>query len=455
VTKNQPSLEFVENILRNEPNNAEAWKIKGDILFLKSSFYESLECYSKSIENDQNYFDAWCAKGKTSIFLNNVLDAFQCLDKAISIKNLPEAFRLKSHAFPLGKSNQNKIQKNIKMALELDPENINYLTSQGLFFKKFNLKDKSISIFEKILSITPDNLIALTTLEYFMHIHDFNLLDFICKQFSIMQNDLKKIESIADDYFLNFDFSSARDCYTHILSHKFDYNVSKKLATIYLIRGNKNAQNLFLNLTKDNNVDSDSWVRLGETYRIQNKILEALQCFDSALEIMPKNAEAWRRKGFAQSQRHENIDDIIKCLNKSLEFEPHHPMTLTQKSMYLRRLNKTEESLSCLDKALEIDPTFILAWKQKAETFASLNNFEDALKCYEKIIKLDPDDVITWYNTGIITAKFCEIQFQTGKNFFEHEDYNKALDCFEKVLKFDPNDSETLKLKNEVISRLG
>lgn len=453
---NHYSLDFIENVIKNEPNNAEAWRIKGDILFSKSSFYPSLEFFSKSIEIDPNYFEAWCGKGKVSIFLDNTLDAIQCLDKAVSIQKNPEAFRLKSHAISPSKFNQNKIQKEIETALKIEPENIDLLTSQALHFRKYGQKVKSISVFEKILTITPDHIIALISLERFKNPETFDLIKYIFKKFSFEKNNSKEIESLADKFFFNFDFISAHNCYDYLISLKAsDQGIFNKLARIHLMENNvKEATRVFSSIIKNDKNDSDSWVRLGEIYRRQNKMLEAIECFDSAIEITPNNAEAWRRKGFTQSLRHENIEEAIKCLEKSLELEPYHPMTLTQKSMYLRRIGDNDGAIFCLNTALEIDSTFVLAWKQKAETFTSLNNLEGTLDCYGQILKIDPEDVITWYNTGVTKAKFCEIQFQTGKLFFEKAKYDQAINCFNKILKFDPSDNESKSLLEQSNTKL-
>jgi len=442
------SLDFIENTIKEDPNNAEAWRIKGDILFSQSSFYPSLVCYSKSIACDPNYFDAWCSKGKVSIFQDNALDALQCLDKAISVKQNPTAFRLKSHAITASKSNQNKIQKIIETGLKMEPENFDLLTSQALHFRNFAQKEKSVSIFEKILTIDPDNIIALISLERFKNPVDFDIINYICRKFSLEKNNLKELESFADQFFFNFDLISAESCYDYLISLKNpNQNIFKKITRIHLMKNDiKQAHEGFVNLLQNDKNDSDSWVRLGEIYRRQNKMLDAIECFDSALEIMPDNAEAWRRKGFAQSLRHENITEAIKCLDKSLELEPYHPMTLTQKSMYLRRVGDNDDAIYCLNSALEMDSTFILAWKQKAETLTSMNNLEGTLDCYDEILKIDPEDIITWYNTGVTKARFCEIQFQTGKLFFDKAKYSQAADCFNKVLKFDPLDKESILL---------
>jgi tetratricopeptide (TPR) repeat protein len=70
---------------------------------------------------------------------------------------------------------------------------------------------------------------------------------------------------------------------------------------------------------------------------------EAISCFDKAIEIDPKNTEAWNNEGQA-----------------------------------LSRLAKYDEAISCFDKAIEIDPNFADAWYNKSLATYMLGRSEEA-----------------------------------------------------------------------------
>jgi len=153
--------------------------------------------------------------------------------------------------------------------------------------------------------------------------------------------------------------------------------------------------------------------------------------------------------------RHESFDETLKFLDRSLEIDPYHPMTLVQKSNFLRRSKSNwNEAMYCLDKALEIDPTFILAWQQKSDIYKSSNDFESAMICFDNMVKLDEDDVVNWYNLGIIQVKHAEKEFQNGLEFFNKSKFENAMECFDKVLSVDSKDVETIMYKGKTLESL-
>jgi tetratricopeptide (TPR) repeat protein len=73
-----------------------------------------------------------------------------------------------------------------------------------------------------------------------------------------------------------------------------------------------------------------SFLDNGRFLNKKGKYLEAIQCFDQAIEIDPKNAIAWFEKGFS-----------------------------------LAKAGKYLEAIQCFDQAIEIDPKNAIAWDNK------------------------------------------------------------------------------------------
>lgn len=101
---------------------------------------------------------------------------------------------------------------------------------------------------------------------------------------------------------------------------------------------------------------------------------EALTCYDRALEIDPRNADAWYDKGLT-----------------------------------LFNLGRLDKSLACYDRALAINPRYALAWNNKGLTLAISGRFQEALNCLTKALEIDP------YNEGakqVITI--CQQKLKQG-----------------------------------------
>jgi len=455
------SLEEIESTLEKDPNNAEAWRLKGDILLEKLLVYDSLKCYTKSVSCDPTYPYAWKGKGLASLFQDNLSDALQCFDLTNFLVNDTdfEAFRFKAHTYTWNKYNRDKIKKYLDKASQLNPEDIRILTSQGLYLKETNFKKEALSFFDKVLSKDPKNLLALLNIEKINQQDSEDLTINYIKNHFPEQAEQNNFSIVGDSLFLQFDFKSAADCYDYILKDDpKNGDILKKRAILYLLDHDfKNSLEILSRYLSINPTDSDGWTRKGEILRRQNKSLEAISCFDKAIEIDEKNPEAWRRKGFSYRMRHENLDEAIKCIDKSLKIDPYHPVTLVQESVIMGKGSKSawEGALYCLDKALEIDPTFVLAWKQKSGLYTSTQNFEAAKVCWENILRLDPDDTISWYYAGVEDAKLAEFEFQKGVQLLNDSNFNKALECFENVLKIDPDDNESNSYRQKILTKLG
>jgi len=453
------TLEQLNQVLEKDPDNAEAWKLKGDLLFEKTSFYEARKCYIKSIISDPNYPEGWRGKGLISIFENNILGAIQCFNKTLYLtdNNDVEALRLKFICYGWYQTNKKKMLENLDRIINLKLGSIKTITSKALFLKRKNQLDESLQLFKKGLILDPNNLVCLVNQNKITKKDETKngTINFLKEKFSFSENG--QLKAIADELFLNFDFHSASQCYDHLLQFQPNvHDLLRKKGLLSFMKNNLNeALEFFSKYLEKKPDDSDVWTRKGEILRRQNRIIEANDCFDNAITKDSENEEAWRRKSLTQSMRHKNFDEAIRCLNKSLEIDPYHPKTLVQKAIFLEReKSKWNQAIEWLDKAIEVDPTFVLAWKKKGNLYIYSNDYESAMVCFDNIIKLDPDDVISWYNAGIIQAKFAEMQFQKGKDYFKKSNFEEAKKSFDKTLSVDPKDLKTLKMKGESLLHL-
>jgi tetratricopeptide (TPR) repeat protein len=94
-----------------------------------------------------------------------------------------------------------------------------------------------------------------------------------------------------------------------------------------------------------------SMLNRGQALLDQNKLEEALACFEQALNFQPGNAEA-----------------------------------LVKKGSVLERLRKMDEAIACYDQAIAADGSLTIAWLYKGGLFNRLQRYTEALECYEKAL---------------------------------------------------------------------
>ncbi|RIB06900.1 kinase-like domain-containing protein [Gigaspora rosea] len=95
----------------------------------------------------------------------------------------------------------------------------------------------------------------------------------------------------------------------------------------------------------------------------------------------------------------ENEKKFLK-LNKSLEIDSNNAITLRERGIAHRMMNKYEESLADLNKSLEIDPNNAITLRERGATYRMMNEYEESLTDLNKSLEIDPNDAITLSERG-------------------------------------------------------
>jgi tetratricopeptide (TPR) repeat protein len=90
----------------------------------------------------------------------------------------------------------------------------------------------------------------------------------------------------------------------------------------------------------------------GQSLLAANEPQKALECFDVALGLHPKHAEALVKRGGA-----------------------------------LEKLDRLDEAIACYDQAIEADGGMTIAYLHKGGLFNRLSRYDEALQCYERALQ--------------------------------------------------------------------
>ncbi|MEA5497464.1 tetratricopeptide repeat protein [Limnoraphis robusta Tam1] len=168
------------------------------------------------------------------------------------------------------------------------------------------------------------------------------------------------------------------------------------------------------------------WWKQGACLTILKQYDRALECFNKAVEIEPKNLIVWFSKCLLLQNLNED-DEALACCNKIIEIdEPDQGLIWFIQGIILQKLKRYQEALVSYTKAIEIDSKYKLAWFRKGEVLNKLKLYPEALVCFEQVIELDKNFVYAW--------------FQRGWTLEELGRYEEALQAYQKVIKLDPDD---------------
>jgi tetratricopeptide (TPR) repeat protein len=163
---------------------------------------------------------------------------------------------------------------------------------------------------------------------------------------------------------------------------------------------------------------ANAWYNKGNALDELGRHAEALTCYERALEINPRSANAWSGKGVALAKLGRPAE-ALACYERALEINPRQAEAWSNKGNALARLGGLAEALTCYERALEINPRIPEAWRAKGLALGKLGRPAEALTCYERALEINPRDAKAWMNKGAVL-------FNTGR-------FQEALGCLEQA----------------------
>lgn len=208
--------------------------------------------------------------------------------------------------------------------------------------------------------------------------------------------------------------------------------------------------------------DVEAWIKKGEAIDIQNeytynlsKYDEAIQCYEKAIEIDPRNATAWYKKGHDLNQQGLFSGDgrivrpkhyqAIQAYDKAIELNPQYASDSNfwyEKGTASFYTDKYDDAVQCFDKAGEIDPLKFassLGWRAKISYIQG--NYSNSVQYFGDYLSLEPRDSSAWYQKGEALDKL-------GK-------YDQAIQAYDKSLDIEPNYGYTWYYKGNALKALG
>lgn len=115
-------------------------------------------------------------------------------------------------------------------------------------------------------------------------------------------------------------------------------------------------------------------LQIGAELSQRGNYLNAILCYDKALEIDPFDSNILVNKGDALMNLGK-YEEARQCYDKALEKNSNSCLALYNKSCIIALQGETEESLSLLERAISLDPQLIEAAKTEP-AFLSLRNVQ-------------------------------------------------------------------------------
>lgn len=116
-----------------------------------------------------------------------------------------------------------------------------------------------------------------------------------------------------------------------------------------------------------------------------------IRCYDEAIAIDPRAAEAWYSKGNRLFDAAEHTQ-AVQCYDKALEINPRHAQALHNKGLCLDCLGRRADAIRCFSQSLEIEPRDFAVWAQKARAEDAMGQRDAAIRSWREFLSRVPGE---------------------------------------------------------------
>jgi len=157
---------------------------------------------------------------------------------------------------------------------------------------------------------------------------------------------------------------------------------------------------------------AEGWYNKGTMLASWGRYDAAIQYFDNAIELNPYYVQAWGNKLWSMlmkaSGQRSDIDwynegtilasqgrynEAIQAYDTAIELNPDNEKAWCNKGAVLGKQGMYDEAIQALDKAIKIDPNYATAWYSKGATLGLQGKYDEAIQAFDKTIELNPQYV--------------------------------------------------------------
>ncbi len=192
----------------------------------------------------------------------------------------------------------------------------------------------------------------------------------------------------------------------------------------------------------------------GKEYR------RAIELYDEAIRVNPKNAIAYGNRALAHSYLTEYAE-AIEDNNIAVSLDPKYAGAFRNRGDTYAELGNHQQALKDYIKAIELDPNDSGAYINRGISFAKLDLHDQAIHDYDKVIELNPNHYAAYYNRGIsydrlgqyeqaiqdyskaldLNPRCTTAYFNRGISHRKSKHYKQAILDYNQVIESDPNDA--------------
>lgn len=190
------------------------------------------------------------------------------------------------------------------------------------------------------------------------------------------------------------------------------------------------AEQAYRDLLKTVANHADAWRLLGGLYLQKQQYVDAIDCFEQAVPLLPNDAEV--RTNFALALRGAgHIDDAIQFCEQALRINPAHIPALTNLALICQENGRLVQAMGAYAEIARLQPDHPMAHLNHGNSLLENGHVHEAIAAYEKALNLNSAYLPAQINLGTALS-------QTGQGETSRHWLNIAREALDKILIKDP-----------------
>lgn len=202
----------------------------------------------------------------------------------------------------------------------------------------------------------------------------------------------------------------------------------------------------------------------------------AIACFDEAIRLNPKYAQAYLKRGISYADGREDYDKAIADYTEAIRHDPknadayhHRGQASYNRGVLQKRTDKAKEeydkAIADCTEAIRLDPKKADAYFTRAYAYRENRQYDKALSDFSAVIRLKPNDSHHFYQRGLVylgtkqyakaVSDFTEVirleaktadEFDRAGNYLRRgqayagqKDYDKAIADYQEAVRINPD----------------
>ena len=209
----------------------------------------------------------------------------------------------------------------------------------------------------------------------------------------------------------------------------------------------------------DFNIDEHAYIARGGCYRDLSRFQDAIEDYDSAIQLNIKCHEAYIGRAYAYISNKQYANSI-EDLNKAIELKPNDAEGYFNRGYAFNETMEYKKAIADYTKVIQFDSNNSGAYRNRAMAHDNIGEFDRAIDDYTKAINIEESallydcrgklyiktlqyDKCIEDNTQVIRLDPSNSRGYTNRGYakFQKQEFKEALKDFESAILLDPSDS--------------